>query len=37
MCEVDHRLGYTLMQHLAQALSERLLAVRIQLAVSKPI
>ncbi len=37
MCEVDHRLGYTLMQHLAQALAERLHGVRIQLAVAKPI
>ena len=37
MCEVDHRLGYILMQHLAQALAERLHQARIQLAVSKPI
>jgi len=37
MCEVDQRLGYILMQHLAQALVERLHAARVQLAVSKPI
>ncbi len=37
MCEVDNRLGYTFMQHLAQALAERLHGVRIQLAVAKPI
>ena len=32
MCEVDHALGYILMQHLAQALMQRLHETRIQLA-----
>lgn len=31
MCEVDHGLGYILMQHLAQALAQRLHETRIQL------
>ncbi len=37
MCEADYYIGYVLMKHLAQALTERLHAARIQLAVSKPI
>jgi CRP-like cAMP-binding protein len=36
MCEVDHGLGYILMQHLSQALTLRLHECRIQLAASKP-
>ncbi len=36
MCEVDTRLGYTLMRHLAQNLSERLNYARAQLAVARP-
>ena len=32
MCEVDHGLGYVLMQHLAQALTQRLHEARVQLA-----
>ena len=36
MSEVDCRLGYTVMCHLAQALAERLGFCRIQLAASKP-
>jgi CRP-like cAMP-binding protein len=36
MCEVDHGLGYILMQHLAQALTQRLHEARIQLAAAKP-
>jgi CRP-like cAMP-binding protein len=36
MCEVDHGLGYILMQHLAQALTQRLHEVRVQLAACKP-
>jgi CRP-like cAMP-binding protein len=34
MCEVDHGLGYILMQHLAQALTQRLHEARIQLAAA---
>ena len=34
LCEVDHGLGYILMQHLAQALSLRLHETRIQLAAA---
>ena len=34
MCEVDHGLGYILMQHLAQALTQRLHETRVQLAAS---
>jgi len=36
MCEVDHGLGYILMQHLAQALALRLHECRVQLAACKP-
>jgi CRP-like cAMP-binding protein len=36
MCEVDHGLGYILMQHLAQALTQRLHETRVQLAACKP-
>jgi CRP-like cAMP-binding protein len=36
MCEVDHGLGYILMQHLAQALTQRLHEARVQLAACKP-
>ncbi len=36
MCEVDPRLGYTMMRHLARGLSERLNYARVQLAVSMP-
>ena len=36
MCEVDPRLGYTIMTHLSMALAERLYATRTQLAVAKP-
>lgn len=36
MCEADYHLGYILMQHLAQALVERLRIAHVQLAISKP-
>jgi CRP/FNR family cyclic AMP-dependent transcriptional regulator len=36
MCEVDARLGYTLMRHLAQAIKERLDYTRVQLAAARP-
>lgn len=34
MCEVDHGMGYILMQHLAQALTQRLHETRVQLAAA---
>jgi CRP-like cAMP-binding protein len=34
LCEVDHGMGYILMQHLAQALTQRLHECRVQLAAA---
>jgi CRP-like cAMP-binding protein len=31
LCQVDHEFGYSLMRHLASALSKRLLATRLHL------
>jgi CRP-like cAMP-binding protein len=36
MCEVDAKLGYTLMRHLAQIIKERLDYTRVQLAAAEP-
>ena len=36
MCEVDAKLGYTLMRHLAQVIKERLDYTRVQLAAAEP-